>query len=119
MKFIAKILGVALLAALSFAAPARAQAAHQAVLGWTASTTSGVTYSVFRGTTAGGESTTAIVTGLSALTYTDTTVAGGTTYYYTVEAVLSGVASVPSNEVSAVIPATVAPPTALKVVSVQ
>lgn len=60
---------------------------HNVLLNWGASSTSGVTYSVFRGTTAGGEGTTPIASGISALTYTDTNVTAGTTYFYTVEAV--------------------------------
>jgi len=57
------------------------------MLTWTASTgTSPITYNVFRGTSSGGESGTAIASGLSATSYTDTTVTNGTTYYYEVSA---------------------------------
>src|SRR5262249_39809403 len=58
-------------------------------------------YSIYRGTSAGGESTTAIATGVTATSYTDTTAANGTTYYYIVKAINAGGASAASNEVSA------------------
>jgi hypothetical protein len=77
---------------------------HSVVLSWGASSTQGVTYNVFRGTTPGGEGTTPITTGVSALTYTDTNVTAGASYYYTVEAVNSAGSSAPSNEASAAIP---------------
>lgn len=57
-------------------------------------------YSVFRGTTVGGESATPIVSGITGLTYQDTTVANATTYFYFVEAFDAGGASVASNEIS-------------------
>jgi hypothetical protein len=86
--------------------------APSVTLNWTASTTSGVTYNCFRGTASGAESTTPlngnVITGT---TYTDTTVVGGTTYYYTCESVLAGVSSAPSNEASAAVPAVPAAPT--------
>jgi len=88
---------------------------HDVILSWTASTTSGVVgYDVYRGTTSGGESTTPLnsspvaagCTSTTACTYTDATVAAGTTYYYTVTAVASNdvTQSAGSNEVSAVVP---------------
>jgi hypothetical protein len=78
---------------------------HNVVLTWGASPTSGVAYNMFRGTSSGGEGTAAINTSpISVLTYTDTNVAAGTTYYYTVEAVDSGGSSAPSYETSAQIP---------------
>jgi fibronectin type 3 domain-containing protein len=77
-------------------------------LSWTAS--SGATsYNVYRGTTAGGESTTAIATGITAVSYTDSTVANGTKYYYKVAAVNGGGTSGLSNEASAT-PEPPAPP---------
>src|SRR6185437_3591836 len=78
---------------------------HSVVLTWSASPTGGVTYNVFRGTSPGGEGTTPINTApITTLTFTDTNVTPGTTYYYTVEAVDSGGSSDPSNEATAVIP---------------
>jgi hypothetical protein len=46
----------------------------------------GITYSVYRGTAAGQESTTAYASGLTSASYTDTGAASGTTYYYYVVA---------------------------------
>ena len=69
-------------------------------LGWTAST-GATSYNVYRGTTAGGEGTTAIATGITTPSYTDATVTNGTTYYYKVAAVNGGGTSPLSNEASA------------------
>ncbi len=72
----------------------------QVALSWTAS--SGATsYNVYRGTVTGGESATAIATGVTVATYTDTTVSNGTAYFYTVKAVNSGGTSGASNEATA------------------
>ncbi len=77
-----------------FAAVVFAQSATPSVaLGWTASTTSGVTYNVYRN---GVLLNTAPVSGTS---FTDTTVTYGNTYVYTVRAVLSGNESASSNEI--------------------
>jgi len=72
-------------------------------LSWTAptGTTGTITYNVFRGTSAGAESTTPIVTGLSGLSYTNTGLTNGTTYYYYVKSVSGTAASTASNEASA------------------
>ncbi len=81
----------------------------QVALTWTAS--SGATsYNVYRGTSAGGESTTAIATGITSATYTDSSVANGMTYYYKVAAVNSSGTSAYSNEASATPNAPIAPP---------
>lgn len=72
-------------------------------LNWTASPTSAATYKIYRGTSAGGESSTAIGTSTST-TYTDNDSALqlNATYYYVVTAVLSdGTESAKSNEASA------------------
>lgn len=98
-----------------------------AQLNWTASAScsnlpSGATcaYNVFRGTTSGGEGTTAINASLiSGTTYSDAAVAltsSNQTFYYTVETVvtLSGgivVSSTASNEASVTFPAQPLPPT--------
>ena len=73
--------------------------------------TPGVTFKIYRAATPGGENYASPLgtTGVGVLTYVDTTVAGGTTYYYTVTA-FSTVESPPSNEVSAVIPIVPASP---------
>src|SRR5262249_47566505 len=52
-------------------------------LSWTAPT-GAATYNVYRGTTAGGESTTPLATGVTTTSYSDTTAVNGTTYFYKV-----------------------------------
>ncbi|MBV8115512.1 MAG: immunoglobulin domain-containing protein, partial [Silvibacterium sp.] len=59
---------------------ATAASSSQINLNWTASTTSGVTYTVLRNGTA-------VANGLTGTTYTDTGLTASTTYTYTVEAV--------------------------------
>jgi hypothetical protein len=72
----------------------------QAVLTWTAPVSGGsvASYSVFRGTLAGGESTTALATGITGTSYTDSTAVNGTSYYYTIKAVNSTGSSLASSE---------------------
>jgi Abnormal spindle-like microcephaly-assoc'd, ASPM-SPD-2-Hydin/Protein of unknown function (DUF1573) len=75
-------------------------------LSWTASTSSVAGYNVYRSTVSGGPYTillnSSLVTGLS---YTDSTVEAGVTYYYVVVAVsASGVESSYSNQASATVP---------------
>ena len=71
-------------------------------LSWTASSGSTpITYNVFRGTTAGGESATAVATGITATNFTDTGLANGTKFFYVVSATNSIGSSAKSNEVSA------------------
>jgi fibronectin type 3 domain-containing protein len=73
----------------------------QISLSWGAA--SGATsYNVYRGTTAGGESTTAVASGLTGTTYNNTGLTNGTTYYYKVRAVNASGTSGYSNEASAV-----------------
>jgi fibronectin type 3 domain-containing protein len=74
-------------------------------LTWVASTSTVSGYRVYRGTTSGGPYT-LISSGLvSVLTYTDSTVQAGATYFYVVTAVdSSGNESAFSNEVPAVVP---------------
>ena len=76
----------------------------QVALTWS-STSNAATYNVYRGTSAGGESTTPITTGLTGTSYTDTSVTNGTTYYYKVAAVNAAGTSGQSNEASATPPA--------------
>jgi hypothetical protein len=69
-------------------------------LSWSAG--SGATsYNVYRGTSSGGESSTAIATGITSTSYNDTSVTNGTTYYYKVAALNSSGTSAYSNEASA------------------
>lgn len=83
---------------------------HGLELTWTEAT-QGTTFNVFRGTTAGGEDyNNPIATALTTESFLDTTGVAGTTYFYTVEAVLNGVASAPSNEGSGVFPTVPASP---------
>lgn len=73
-------------------------------LTWSASLgTAPITYSVYRGTSSGGEGTTAIATNLTTTSYTDTSVTTGTTYYYEVSASNSVGVSAKSSEVSAAV----------------
>ena len=78
-------------------------------LSWSASANA-TSYSVFRGTSSNGESTTALGT-IAGTSFTDTSnVAGGTTYFYYVTAAASGyTTSSSSNEVQVTTP--LAPPT--------
>ena len=90
-------------------------AATSIALGWTASTagssTCPVNYDIFRSTTAGftPSSTNQIGAAQGGITYTDTGLTAGTTYYYVVDAVDSSGTSSPSNQVSAMTPAAGAP----------
>ena len=79
---------------------------HSVALTWNASPTSGISgYNVFRGTASGAEGTTPLNSPpVSGLTYTDTAVSSGQTYFYVVTAVDSGGNSPPSNEIPASIP---------------
>jgi len=82
---------------------------HDVILSWTASVASGVAgYYVYRGTAAGGESSTPLnSTPSTGTTYVDANVTPGTTYYYVVTAVGSdGVQSAASNETEATVPTT-------------
>jgi fibronectin type 3 domain-containing protein len=85
-------------------------------LSWTAPASNGgaaVTgYNVYRGTSAGGESSTPVATNVTTTSFTDNPLTNGTTYYYTVKAVNSAGTSPSSPEASATPQATVpsAPP---------
>jgi fibronectin type 3 domain-containing protein len=72
----------------------------QVTVSWSAS--GGATsYNLFRSTTAGGEGTTPIVSGITTTSYTNTGLVNGTKYFYRVAAVNSSGASAQSTEVSA------------------
>lgn len=75
-------------------------------LSWTASTSSVAGYNVYRSTVSGGPYTIILNSSLVAgLSYTDSTVQAGVTYYYVVAAVsASGVESSYSNQASATVP---------------
>lgn len=80
-------------------------------LSWNA-VSGAVSYNVYRGTAAGGESTTPIATGVTATTFSDSGVTAGATYYYEVAAVNPNAAYAPplpsqsalSTEASATVP---------------
>jgi hypothetical protein len=82
--------------------------AHDVILTWTASTTSGVAgYNVYRGTTSGGESATPLnPTPIAGTTLADSNVLAGQAYYYVITAVAAdGTEQSPgSSEVSATVP---------------
>jgi hypothetical protein len=84
---------------------ATVQAQHSVSLSWTASTSTVAGYNVYRSTVSSSgfvKLNSSLVTGL---TYKDTTVQNGTTYFYVTTAVNSvGVESNNSNQTQAVIP---------------
>src|SRR5713101_3786568 len=104
---------------------AMAVSSAQINLSWTASTTSGVTYSVFRSTTSGFTPSAAnrIASGLTGTTFSDTVLNASTTYFYVVQAVnCAGTAS--STQASATTPSSCtagvpAPPTGLTAMAVS
>ena len=78
---------------------------HSVDLSWNASTSQVSGYNIYRGSQSGGPYTKLNSTLISALTFTDTTVQSGTTYFYVSTAVdANSVESAYSNEATAVIP---------------
>jgi fibronectin type 3 domain-containing protein len=74
---------------------------EQITVSWSAS--SGATsYALFRGTTAGGEGATPIVSGIAATSFTNTGLQAGTRYFFKVAAANGAGTSAPSAEVSAI-----------------
>jgi fibronectin type 3 domain-containing protein len=74
-------------------------------LNWVASTSTVSGYNVYRSTTNGSGYSKLNSSLIPAVTYTDTSVQSGTTYYYVVTAVdSSGDESTDSNQATAVIP---------------
>jgi Abnormal spindle-like microcephaly-assoc'd, ASPM-SPD-2-Hydin len=74
-------------------------------LSWTPSTSAVIGYNVYRGTASGGPYTKLTPSVISTISYSDTGVQSGQTYYYVVTAVNStNVESVYSNQVAALIP---------------
>jgi hypothetical protein len=84
---------------------ATAQVPHTVALSWTASTSTVASYNVYRSTVNGSGYAKIGSTLATALSYTDTTVQNGTTYYYVTTAVDStGAESLFSNQATAAIP---------------
>lgn len=80
---------------------------HAAILTWTASSTTNVTYNVYRSASTSGPFTTPLNTSpITTTTYTDTTVQAGQTYYYVVTAIATsgGFQSADSNTAQGTIP---------------
>jgi hypothetical protein len=95
---------VPVLPAAPTALTATAKSNAEIDLAWTAPAGVVASYSVFRGTAAGGESATALATGLTGTSYADKSVSGGTEYYYEVAATnVTGIGP-DSNEASATAP---------------
>jgi hypothetical protein len=79
--------------------------AHSVSLAWTASTSSVVGYNVYRSTISGGPYTLVTTTAIAGVSYTDSTVQAGVTYFYVVTAVDSnGNESAFSNEAPVTVP---------------
>jgi len=79
--------------------------AHSVALSWIASTSTVVGYNVYRATTSGGPYTLITSSPVNGITFTDTAVQAGVTYFYVVTAVdANGNESVNSNEASATVP---------------
>jgi uncharacterized protein (DUF1800 family) len=81
----------------------------QVVLTWNAAP-GALTYNVYRGTSAGGQSGTPVATGLTGLTFTNTGLTNETTYYYKVAGVNTAGTGARSNELSAKPVAPISPP---------
>jgi hypothetical protein len=79
---------------------------HRVLLSWTASTSANVTgYNIYRGTTSGGAYTKVNSAPVVGVSYTDTTVQSGETYYYVTTAIDNNDnESVYSNQTQAAIP---------------
>lgn len=75
---------------------------HAGILTWDASTGTVTGYNVYRGTKSGGPYT--LLVTLNSLTFADTTVAPGATYFWVVTALDNTQESAYSNEVSGTIP---------------
>jgi hypothetical protein len=81
------------------------QASHSVSLSWQNSTSIVIGYNIYRGTSNGGPYIKINSSPITTLSYTDSSVTSGDTYYYVSTAVDSaGVESVYSNQVTATIP---------------
>lgn len=97
-----------------FASPERAQmkataTAHSVSLTWTDPTgqPSGSAINLYRGSAAGGESTTPVngtPVAIGVKAFTDTSVTANSTYFYVAKTCVGTVCSAPSNEVSVTVP---------------
>ena len=96
-----KIALATFLALAFFVVSAKAQ--FDVSLSWTASSTSGVTYNVYRQQACSGNFQ-EISTGTATTTYIDSAVASGETYCYYVTAISAGIESMPSNSQATTIP---------------
>ena len=77
---------------------------HSVSLTWMPSSSSGVSYNIYRGTVSGGPYN-LLKSGINSTAYTDSNVQSGSTYYYVTTAVdASGLQSIYSDEAQAVIP---------------
>jgi hypothetical protein len=86
---------------------------HGVILSWTASTTAGVTYNVYRGTAAGvcSGTPTPYATGITSTTFTDTAnLTDGQIIFYNTSAVKGGAESACDGELQVQIPVLPAPP---------
>lgn len=85
--------------------PAPTPAAHSVAVSWQASTSPGVaTYNVYRSTVSGGPYS-RVGWGLAGVTFTDTAVQAGATYFYVVTSVTNAnVESTISSEIKATVP---------------
>lgn len=94
---------VSMMLSVNVAAQPNASIPHSVILAWSPSSTSGVTsYNVYRSQTSGGPYQK--LGPASGTAFQDGTVMSGQKYFYVVTAVLGGVESANSNEVSAQIP---------------
>ena len=91
--------------AIAVSGASQIASSHSVQLLWTASSTSGVSYDIFRANTSGGYGSTPLnPSPVAGTTYIDTTVVSGQTYFYVATAVDSAGSSADSNEVSVTIP---------------
>ena len=85
--------------------PCVVASSHTVTLNWTPSTTPGVNYNIYRSSTSGGPYTKLTsTTPISGVSYIDSTVLSGQTYYYVTTAINSGGESTYSNEAPAAVP---------------
>jgi fibronectin type 3 domain-containing protein len=90
---------------VNFTATASTTQAHSVALTWTASTSTVSGYNIYRSTVSGSGYAKLNSSLLASLSYSDSTVQSGTTYFYVATAVDSGGDESPdSNQASAVIP---------------
>ena len=100
----------------SLVALANTPGKHSITLSWTASTTTGVTYNLYRGSTTGvcSGTPTPYVTGITTTQFVDTVgLTDGQIIFYNVSAVKGGAESACDGELQVQIPVLPAPPTNL------